>query len=1008
MTTGITCTVYVDGVRAADGSPGDNLLDPIILENLAVQWGRSDTMSQPNPDTCSFDVMDQLGGQAFMEAYRVGRRIDVVASGEGFADPSDETFLNPDFESESVTWQATGGTATRQNRRAHTGLYALALTPDTGGTSARVLLAPAPFSAPGTEPDAWDAIPTTSIGQTWGASIDLWLPTGASATVRGVSFTGPYANTASVGTVPHGLTGDGAWHTIAWDETVATDGRWVGLQVELWPTGPAWDDMPPTLTWDGVDPTWAWDDMGSVFIDAVSVLTPPTGTVRQVEVFVGRITDMSAQWDEGLGCPVVSVTALGFTADLDNRTVGDEPWPVETVDVRTNRILDVAGLPITIDIDTSIDDMLLSWRDVDAQGATGLLQSIATSVDGVLWPAVHRTLGAYLRLEDPSMRASLLRLEQLDGPPAEVLHTNEATNPDAEAYGALSTVRTNALNNPSMETAITGWQVAGASTLARVNTDAWSGTWCLQVTTTGSGQGASFQVSQTAAATVVSTAYVAAYVKAPAGTTITIRGEEYTPPSTTVRTSTAAFVATGAWQRVALAHTGVAVGNVVRPGIILSAAGVMLIDAVIVEYNGAPDWPYFDGSTPAAGDFVNSWSSTAHASTSLQRAPAATGVGAWSGGNGRRWSSVSEHTRGSRSFAVQRALPAQTGFIWSTPGTVLAGQWVTIRARVKAAVGVAYLVSARTSGGGSAGNTNYVGTGAWQDVYATAASATDGALIGAQLVVNTNGATVYVDEVAVLVEGSAYTGPYFDGRTPSTDVVAFAWTGAADASSSTWSTVQTHTIVIVQSDPDTGFNLSACVVLRDPVTWVQDVSDVVTRVAVGWKVQGTDDEGNPTTSDATEQVVDADMEVLYGTRRVQVSTELQSATDAANVASRVLARTSDTDWRAEGITIDDDDVETGNAGTTLVLDMLDGTSRIGAPVVLGDLPVWTPAGSVAGVYLEGGTYRFIGGRWVLDLVLSSAAGLGQSAQWDQLDPAWTWDDWDPGITWNDLRGVAAP
>jgi hypothetical protein len=62
---------------------------------------------------------------------------------------------------------------------------------------------------------------------------------------------------------------------------------------------------------------------------------------------------------------------------------------------------------------------------------------------------------------------------------------------------------------------------------------------------------------------------------------------------------------------------------------------------------------------------------------------------------------------------------------------------------------------------------------------------------------------------------------------------------------------------------------------------------------------------------------------------------------------------------------------------------------------------------MAGVYLEGGTYRFVGGRWVVELLVSSASGLGQSAQWDQLDPTWTWDQWDPAITWNDLRGVAA-
>jgi hypothetical protein len=199
-------------------------------------------------------------------------------------------------------------------------------------------------------------------------------------------------------------------------------------------------------------------------------------------------------------------------------------------------------------------------------------------------------------------------------------------------------------------------------------------------------------------------------------------------------------------------------------------------------------------------------------------------------------------------------------------------------------------------------------------------------------------------------------------------------------------------ITVVQGDPSTGFDLSACLIRRDPVRWVQDVADLVTRVAVGWKVQGLDPAGLPITTDATEQVVD---------------TDLTTAADAADVASRVLARTAPEAWRADGLVIDDDYVTPDPDGVALVLDLLDGTSRIGAPIVLGDLPYWSPAGADAAVYLEGGAYRFTGGRWVLDLNVSSASGLGQSAAWDQLDPTWTWNQWDPALTWNDLRGVSA-
>ena len=249
---------------------------------------------------------------------------------------------------------------------------------------------------------------------------------------------------------------------------------------------------------------------------------------------------------------------------------------------------------------------------------------------------------------------------------------------------------------------------------------------------------------------------------------------------------------------------------------------------------------------------------------------------------------------------------------------------------------------------------------------------------------------------------------YFDGATPDTAEHNYAWAGTADASASTDSSVQTFTITIVETDPETGFDISACDLLRDPVSWVQSVADIATRVNVTWKLQGVDDEGLNTTTDVTERVIDAALEQQYGTRGVSVSTELQSATDAEDVAQRVLTRTSADSWRANGLTLDDEDLNATEEDVSLMLGLLDGTSRIGAPMVIGELPSWAPAGATAGVYLEGGTYRYVGGRWVLEMIVSSGnAGLGESAQWDTLDSDWQWDQWDSSITWNDLRGVAA-
>lgn len=630
MSTGVSCLVYVDGIRAADGCTNDAPDAPVILEDLTVAWGRSDTMTQPGADTCTFSVMDPLGGSAFTDVFRVGRRVDVKAEGASYPDPSIPTFVNPGFETAAITWAATGGTASRTGARFATGANSLRLAPTVAGQAATLWLAPGAFVPAGTNPAAWDAIPQTAEGQTWEATISLWLPLGSSATVRQALFSGPYADAGVAAGAPEKRDGNGTWQTFTVTSTVQTSGKWLGFNIVFSPTGLAWNDVDAALTWNTYDAALSWDDTGSLYVDNAQIKSPAAGAGRTVLVFTGRITDMSAQWDNGAGCPIINVACAGFTADLDNRNIGDTPWAVETVAARANRILTLSGLPITIDIDTSIDEVLLSWVDVDSQGAAGLLSEIAVSVDGVLWPAVHQSLGAYFRLEDPALRTALLKFAEVNGK-----------------------------------------------------------------------------------------------------------------------------------------------------------------------------------------------------------------------------------------------------------------------------------------------------------------------------------------------------------------------------------------IVIVAADPESGWNLSACVILRDPVTWVQDVSDVATRASVTWKVQGVDDKGLPTTTDATEYVIDTARETLYGTRNVSVSTQLQSAADAQGVAQRILSRATPAGWRVGGLAIDDDDVTGDPTGIATVLDLLDGTSRIGAPLVIGDLPAWSPAGSASGAYLEGGTYRFVGGRWVLELGVSVATGLGTSASWDEMKPSWAWDSWDPGITWNDLRGVSA-
>ena len=624
MSTGVTAALYVNGERFADGSPGDDLTNPVALSGLTVVWGRDTTIDQPAPSTCTFTVADNQGGESFLGILHTGLPLEVTATGVDYPAPSLPTFADPGFESDPVTAAPANATAAASSRQVHGGARALQVLPVDGLRRWSVTLPPAPFVPAGTDPGAWDGIPQTTPGQDWQVGAWIYAPAGVTVTVRPVLYTGPWSNAGLPVGTPTTLTDAGQWVLVSGTHHAETTGSWVGLEVSAFPTGPTWVDLDST-TWSDVPAASSWLDLAAVYIDDVTVLAPDAGTPRTVLVFAGRITNMAAAWDDTIGGPAIIVTAADFTTDLDNRDVGDEPWLVEPMADRFNRILTLAGMPVIADIAATVADIPVSWVDVDNQAATGLLQNLATSVDAVMWPAVHQATGAYLKVEDPTNRAALYHLELVDG--------------------------------------------------------------VVQVVATGTG----------------------------------------------------------------------------------------------------------------------------------------------------------------------------------------------------------------------------------------------------------------------------------------------------------------------------GHTLSACDVLRDPIQFVQDVSDIVTRAAVSWLEQGVDTDGLATTTEHTETVIDATLETSYGTRRISVTTELTAAADAVDVANRLLARLTAGAWRADGFTVDDLLLDYAEQMLTL----LDGTSRIGLPIRVTDLPDWSPAGPVLPVYLEGGSYTYDAGRWLLNLQVSSARGQGESAVWSELDPAWAWNEFDPALSWSELFGVDA-
>jgi hypothetical protein len=215
------------------------------------------------------------------------------------------------------------------------------------------------------------------------------------------------------------------------------------------------------------------------------------------------------------------------------------------------------------------------------------------------------------------------------------------------------------------------------------------------------------------------------------------------------------------------------------------------------------------------------------------------------------------------------------------------------------------------------------------------------------------------------------------------------------------------TIVVSSERPGGRTRIDGCQIPAEDLTWIRDVSDVITRVDATWKDQTVDQDGLPAPTDRAVRLTDAALEADGNVRRMGLSTPLISEAAALDVAARVLARTNSPAGRIDGLTWDLG-LFPPAAGVDMAaaLDLLDGTIRIGRGLIVDRADLW-PDGGPIGVYLDGGTYTF-DGAWTLGLVGSPLAGLGTSAAWNDLDPGWAWNEFDPAIEWIDLFGVAGP
>lgn len=210
--------------------------------------------------------------------------------------------------------------------------------------------------------------------------------------------------------------------------------------------------------------------------------------------------------------------------------------------------------------------------------------------------------------------------------------------------------------------------------------------------------------------------------------------------------------------------------------------------------------------------------------------------------------------------------------------------------------------------------------------------------------------------------------------------------------------------------------LAAADLLLDNPQWSQDKSQGINSIDVQWESQGPVDPstGQPTITDETVTVTVTPPPQII--RKQQIQTQLVSQLDAQELATRTLALVSETvGWVASGLTIDTTLLERDlpdlayDQRLAVVSDLLDGANRLGRALTMINLPGWTPGGTMAATYIEGGTYTVTSGRWTLELNVSSPTGLGISATFaDFSTTSVKVSDFDPTIKIRDAWGVAGP
>lgn len=374
-------TVPISAVVQVNGRPLASTAaryphEKTALEGLTVRWGRASRLSQPSPSTATVKVALK-DPAADLAALHIGAELTIIAEYETTSTGSEVIIKND------------------TSRASH--------VPPSPGAPVMHQVAPGAFS---TNPAAWDWLPRIEYGSIIQGRVDVTMPPGSTLHVYALYWSAPWNEAMEVGEKVLTSTMSGR-QSFTFKPDTKHAGKWVSLRMVVDPVGSTFAQT--RTTWSAHPVTW--DSLRTVWMSNL-YYTRPDGATHTATVFNGRITDAPLEFDDAAQRPVVTLTAVDFTAELANRRVGDEPWQSESIAARFNRILRAARVSHLRAILPAVAyTRTLAAVDIDSRPALELLTNAAKAAGCILWAAAHDTIGSYIRLENPLERHPLYRLD---------------------------------------------------------------------------------------------------------------------------------------------------------------------------------------------------------------------------------------------------------------------------------------------------------------------------------------------------------------------------------------------------------------------------------------------------------------------------------------------------------------------------------------------------------------------------------------------------------------------